>query len=216
MPESHARRNDASLAIAILVGGRSTRMGEDKATLMLAGEALVARMLRRLAIPGATRFVCGHIHSAQLDTQAEVTIVHDTNPGAGPLAAMADLSEALPKQVRRVFACAVDMPFIGADIVQWMNDVADACDGFDRAPHAVIAHVDGHEQVLAALWSRAALLRANQLVSEGQRSVRALLETTRTLVFDAVQLDAVDIDVERFKSFDYPEEFAAIRDREEP
>ncbi|MCB9880286.1 MAG: molybdenum cofactor guanylyltransferase [Planctomycetes bacterium] len=215
MPESHARRNDASLAIAILAGGRSTRMGEDKATLVLAGETLVARMVRRLAIPGAARFVCGDVRSAP-DLEPDVMIVRDANPGAGPLAAMADLAEVLPHHVRRIFACAVDMPLIAADIVHWMNQVADEHDGFDLSPHAVVAHLDGHEQVLAALWSREALRRANQLVTEGQRSVRALLEITREIALDAAQLRAAGIDAKRFRSLDYPEEFAEFREHEEP
>ena len=42
-------RGDEPFSVVILAGGRSTRLGADKAALRLGGETLVARVSRRLA-----------------------------------------------------------------------------------------------------------------------------------------------------------------------
>ena len=96
----------------VLAGGRSTRMGTDKALLQLAGKPLIAHAVAKL------RRICADVHilSANPALAAYAPLVADLQPGCGPVggieAALAhsqhDWNLILP----------VDVPFLPAAILE--------------------------------------------------------------------------------------------------
>ena len=92
----------------ILNGGRSSRMGQDKATLSLHGETLLQRTQRMLALAGA----------------AEVRVsgpddIPDTTPGQGPLGALASALAALGDV--DLLVVPVDMPLLSANDLRLLS-----------------------------------------------------------------------------------------------
>jgi molybdopterin-guanine dinucleotide biosynthesis protein A len=99
----------------ILAGGRSSRMGTDKAMLQLAGEPLIARAVAKL------RGLCEEV--TILGTNPGLAfyapLLSDIHPGCGPIAGMEAALHYSPYAWNLFLA--VDMPFLPAAFMQnWM------------------------------------------------------------------------------------------------
>lgn len=120
----------------VLAGGKSSRMGRDKALLELAGKPLVLRAVEKL------RQVCAEVSilGNREELEAYAPLIRDLHEGCGPLggieAALANSTKAWS------LFMAVDMPFLPAGFLYaWTKSVM-------KAQHARIAlfTVDGRPQ----------------------------------------------------------------------
>jgi molybdopterin-guanine dinucleotide biosynthesis protein A len=97
----------------ILAGGRSTRMGTDKATLEINNETLLKRLIRILSpvFSGIIVSTSSEIHFGNSD----VPQVIDEKPGLGPLMAIYSCLKVSPSRVNFVIAC--DIPEVDIRLV---------------------------------------------------------------------------------------------------
>lgn len=102
----------------VLAGGKSSRMGHDKALLELAGRSLVLLAVEKLKRVCADVFILGN--RPELETYAP--LVRDLHEGCGPLGGMeAALSHSESKWN---LLMAVDMPFFPAGFLDaWVRKV---------------------------------------------------------------------------------------------
>ena len=147
----------------LLTGGRSRRLGTDKASLVLDGETLARRMAARLAA------VCDPV----LEVGRGVTglpSVSEQPAGSGPLAALAAGGDALRDRgvVTPALLVAVDLPRVGIPLLELLRD-------WPGAPTAV-PEAGGRRQPVCARYGPEALLAATSLVIGGVRSLHALLD----------------------------------------
>ena len=105
----------------VLAGGRSSRMGADKALLQLAGKPLIHHAVSKL------RRVCADVHilGSNPALAAYAPLVPDLHPGCGPIGGMEAALVHSPHQWNLFLA--VDMPFlptafIRAALSQWLAD----------------------------------------------------------------------------------------------
>jgi molybdopterin-guanine dinucleotide biosynthesis protein A len=92
---------------AVLAGGRSNRMGTDKAFLRVGDDLLIERQLRCLRESGSAELLISG--RADVDySRLGARVIRDELPHAGPLAGVAALLKA--SAWRLVFVLAVDMP----------------------------------------------------------------------------------------------------------
>jgi molybdopterin-guanine dinucleotide biosynthesis protein A len=98
----------------VLAGGRSSRMGQDKALLELCGRPLVERAIEKLQRVADRVCIVGS--RPELGRYAEV--VPDIREGCGPLAG----AEAAVTDARTNWSLlmAVDMPFVPSGLLRWM------------------------------------------------------------------------------------------------
>lgn len=151
---------------AVMVGGRSQRMGRDKAALFLDGETLLQRQLRVLREAGARRLlvVCREGQTVELVVGTEVVV--DTVAGAGPIAGLhAALAEC---RTPHLAVLAVDMPRIEA---AWYARLLDSC---GPGVGAVARTAAGYEP-LAAIYPASALAIAAGQLERGEYSLQVLL-----------------------------------------
>jgi molybdopterin-guanine dinucleotide biosynthesis protein A len=106
----------------VLAGGRSSRMGADKALLQLAGKPLIHYAVSKL------RRVCADVHilSSNPELAAYAPLVHDLHPDCGPAGGM-EAGLAHSPHVWNLFL-AVDMPFLPSGLIwaalsQWLADI---------------------------------------------------------------------------------------------
>jgi len=173
----------APSSVIVLAGGRSRRMGADKALLSVHGQPLLARVVRRLS--GLSDDII--VSTDQAGRYADVLVgfgvreVMDTIHDAGPLSGLcAGLTAARQDQV---IAVACDMPFINAALLQWM---VDQLPGYDVVvqqtgnPASASATPENRASAnglhpLHAVYNRQCLDRIRVALNEGERSMGSLL-----------------------------------------
>ncbi len=178
---------------AILVGGRSRRMGRDKATIEVHGEPLWRRQLRLAAEAGARRVFLSMRADQELDI-GDLDRVADERPDLGPLSGIASALAACHNS--HLLVLAVDMPALTADILDTLIARCDA--GFGAIPHTC----DG-AQPLAAVYTVDCLAPARRRLGEGVLSVRAwATECLRS--GHCVRWDVPDAQAPLFSNWNFP------------
>ena len=165
MAEFSLDRSD--IAGVVLAGGRSQRMGRDKAGVMLGTESLLRHALTRLS--QQTLLVAVNADAAAED----VPVVSDRFPGkAGPMAgihAAMVYAAGLPS-ISHVVTVSVDCPFFPADLV------ARLAAAIERPSQIAIAASEGRSHPVFGLWpvTLAADLEA-WIATDEKRRVRDFL-----------------------------------------
>lgn len=149
-------------------------MGRDKATLVHDGTTLVERTVDTVALRCAPVFVIAAPGQSLPELSAEV--LRDEERGVGPLlAAGRGLRAAADAGRELAFVCAVDMPFLTAEIIDLLADRAAGLPGVD-----IVLPWDGREQYLAGIYRTALADRIAALTGAGERSMKALVEQVDT------------------------------------
>jgi molybdenum cofactor guanylyltransferase len=99
-------------SLGVLVGGRSSRMGRDKATAPFLGGTLLGRVVERLAPPGIPVLAAAAKDGPEL--RPGVRRVDDPVEGGGPLFGAAALLAAAETKFVLIVPC--DMPFLPRDL----------------------------------------------------------------------------------------------------
>lgn len=180
----------------VLAGGRSSRMGQDKALLKLGGVTLVERCVRKLAA------VCDEVAIA--GGAAELTrfghVIPDAVPGCGPLGGIV---AALGQSSREWnLFLPVDAPFVPVACLRGLLQAAAEC------PSAgVIARAEGRLQPLCGVYSRKMLPALRYELAEGRWKVAPALKV-------AGGVSVINFaNVKWFANINTPEEFAEAQVR---
>jgi molybdopterin-guanine dinucleotide biosynthesis protein A len=173
----------------IFIGGRSSRLGQDKALVQLGGTTLAARaaatMLRALT-PNGVRFVAADAgqfaHFEDLGDQT--TFIQDIYPGHGAVGALHSALASATSQWIAVLAC--DLPFVTTELVQRL--AAGVSDKFDAV---IPVQSDGRLQPLCAFYRAAPCLRSLDSVLAGGKKVPPLASLsgqvrTRSVAFHEI------------------------------
>lgn len=158
----------------LLTGGASSRMGRDKATLVVNGEMLAARGARIL------QSVCDPVLEAGPGITS-LPAVRESPPGSGPLAALFAAYDLLSGD-GSVLLLACDLPFVTDDVLRMLVE--------HPAPGSVVPVVDGRAQYACARWSAVAVAGAR-----GGTALRDLVQggdVTTVDLDDARALQDVD------------------------
>lgn len=161
----------------ILAGGRSSRMGQNKAEMQLAGEPLLARVARSLSPAVDELLVIGPPSLAHLTPQARV--IADSIPGRGPLGGLYTALTATTSA--RIFVVACDMPFVRPGLVLAMLARADVQDEVD----VVTVRAEGRLHPLHAVYAHHCLPIVEQALKADDYSLHALLAQLSVVAIDA-------------------------------
>jgi molybdopterin-guanine dinucleotide biosynthesis protein A len=137
----------------VMAGGKSLRMGGDKAMLMLGEQTLLARVV------GIVAPIFAQVLVSVRENRPDIGLrqILDSHANAGPLAGLCAALEQAGSPW--VFAVATDMPFVKPALIELL---AARRAGFD----AVVPVVHGHPQPLAAFYSVTALATIRALLDE--------------------------------------------------
>jgi molybdenum cofactor guanylyltransferase len=186
-------------AAAVLAGGASRRMGRDKATLAVGGVALAARVLAAAAqVADPVVLVAPDGHPAR---RLGALVV--TDPGEGPLAALAAALAALADD--HVLALAGDHPGLAVELLAHL--VALAPKG-----EAVACRRGPRLEPLVAVYRRAPALaaaRSRLAGPAGGRTLLGLLASLDTVVVEEPAWRVLDPGGRSFVDLDDPGDLAA-------
>jgi molybdopterin-guanine dinucleotide biosynthesis protein A len=155
----------------VLVGGRSERMGLDKATLRIAGRPLVEIAVATLRPVSSDVFLCG----SRSDLAKYAPVLPDSREGTGPLMALVSALRHVSELGDAVLAVTlpVDVPLLPAELLQFLLERARESGAWATVPIAA-----ERPQPLCAVFSAhlAGLLEA--LLQAGESKVMRALQQT--------------------------------------
>ncbi len=191
-------------AAVVLAGGRSTRMGQDKALLMLGGKPLVAHVLERLR-PQAGAVTINTNGDPSRFAGLAAPVLGDTVAGyPGPLAGLlAGMEWAKSIGSTFVVTLPTDSPFIPRDLVARLT----ASQSDPARP--ILAASFGRRHPVAGLWpvSLAGALRDFLAAGETYKvSVFADRHGAVSVDFPSIELDGRTVDP--FFNVNTPEDLA--------
>jgi len=192
-----------SISAFILAGGKSTRMGTDKAFVVLDGRTLLARMLD--AARSVTRDVWIVGDSMKYAPFAQV--VEDIYPGCGPLGGIHAALRASPNELNMVLA--VDVPYASPALLQYLITRAKS------SPSAAITvpRAAGGWQPLCAVYRRQFADAAEKALAEGQYKIDALFEQVAVEAIAEEELETAGFAPRIFRNLNTPEELAAANNQ---
>ena len=192
-----------SISGIVLAGGRSTRMEQDKAALLLDGETLLHRTVRALAVVAEEIVIVRSPGTPRLDLGAlpPVRVVEDAVEGQGPLVGMAAGLEAARAPIAIVVG--VDMPFLRPALLRLL--VARVAAG---ARWVFPVGQDGPQPLCSAI-ARDALPVLRARIEAGDRAPMALEAPLGGVRLLEQEWRAADPDGASFMDVDTPEDFAA-------
>uniref|UniRef100_A0A7C2JYQ4 Probable molybdenum cofactor guanylyltransferase n=1 Tax=Schlesneria paludicola TaxID=360056 RepID=A0A7C2JYQ4_9PLAN len=191
----------------VLCGGRSTRMGRDKATLPFGPESLLQRVVRLLStVVDAGDIVVVAAADQILPTlPVEVVVARDLQPERGPLEGLASGLAALPGRVDAVYATSCDVPLLEPAFVRRMFDLL--------GDSAIAVPRDGeYHHPLAAVYRPSVLTAVQQLLAEDRLRPRFLFDLVPTRDVSVDDLEDVDPERHTLMNLNRPEDYeAALR-----
>ncbi len=137
----------------VLCGGESRRMGQPKAWLPFGDETLLGRVVRLVSREASPVVVVAAADQTLPPLPPGFILVRDAVAGRGPIQGLATGLEAMPSEVRLVYATAVDGPWLAHG---WIGRLVAGLGNYD----AIIPSINGRLHPLAALYRREAALAA--------------------------------------------------------
>lgn len=190
-----------AVTLVLLTGGRSRRMGRDKATMMVDGRPLAMRPVEALRPLVEEIVVAGHAVPG-----LGGRVVADTVAGAGPLAGVVAGLAAVHTPLAVAVAC--DMPTVVPGVVALILGRLGDEPGLLAA---CCAGPLGLEPLPLALRP-AALAPLEEALARGERALRAALQGARLGVVEEAAWRGIDPGGRCFANWNRPDEVAgAIR-----
>ena len=157
----------------IFTGGRSSRMGRDKALLPFGShDTLAAYQYHRLK--HIFEKVCISTKKKNLFSFAD-TVITDKYPDYSPMAGLVSVLESI--DAPECFVLSVDVPFVGESIISAIINAS--CPG-----DAVVARNSGQVQPLCGLYKRSILPLAKETLLNNHHKMGRLLQDANSCFVD--------------------------------
>lgn len=190
------------VVVAVIAGGKSRRMGQDKAHLLVDGLPLLARTVLAAQTVAARVLIVGRSPEVGF---SGVEFLDDVAPGLGPLGGIATALRHAKGTAAAVLALACDMPKLTPETLQWLLDAAameEAADG--------VAVVNGEQiEPLFSVYRLPCLPLLEQRISESRLSAVDFIKEGRFARRAAPPPVAAAL-----ANVNTPEEYAALTTRE--
>jgi len=194
----------SNLSAAVLAGGASSRMGQDKSLLTLHGERLIERVVKRISQLSDDIMVITNNPEKYDFLQGQVRFVPDiTGPGQGPLAGIASALEAA--QHERVLIVATDMPFLNVPLLSYLAQLDHTADVI--VP--VIAQ-DGYPETLHAIYHKRALPVIKAQLAAGRRKITRFFQQVQVRYVPRHEIEPLDPLLHSFFNANTPREWKEV------
>lgn len=195
----------------ILAGGRSQRMGSNKALLPVPDRPSLTFVEHLASLLSS---LCSEVLLVARDETSvkgymplpgehpSWRLIYDLQPDQGPL--MGLYTGLLASFSSHALVLAVDQPFVQPTLLSWL------C-AFPLTNEALVPRVQGIPQVLLARYPCSILPVVRECLQTGRRDPRALLEKVPVRFLEEEQLRTVDPELRSFVNVNTPEDFQRAR-----
>ncbi len=188
--------NKKDISVGILAGGRSSRMGRNKALIKLNNESMINTLIRELSgfkevvISGNKRGIYEDMGCA---------VLYDENKDIGPIEGIRQVIRYASSDY--VFICACDMPFISSELVEYIA-------GYISSDYdCYVIRTEDHLEPLCAIYHKSVLPVIEELIAEKKYRLREILERVRTRY---ISLEHTDFDKKTVKNINTKEDLYEI------
>ena len=186
----------------ILCGGKSSRMGRDKATLPFGPELMLQRMVRLVSevVPIENIAVVAAPTQQLPPLPEELIIAHDREAFRGPLQGLATGLQALGDRVDAAYATACDVPLLVPAFIERMFELL--------ADFDVAVPVDGEfYHPLAAVYRPSVLAHIARLLDANRSRPRFLFDEVRTREVQVDKMRKVDSELATLLNLNHEQDY---------
>jgi molybdopterin-guanine dinucleotide biosynthesis protein A len=189
----------------VLAGGRSSRMGRDKAFLQLGGRTLLSLALNAAgAVAPNVRIVGSAAKFAAFGP-----VVEDMYPERGPLAGIHAALASSATDLNLIIA--VDLPFLHPSLLQYLISQAR-----ESPAVVVVPRTDGGLQPLCAIYRRSFAEVAERSLRAGKNKIDSLFAEVHTRIIEPEELTQNSFQQEMFHNLNTEQEWTAAQTRLPP
>ena len=184
-----------TLSAAILVGGKSRRMGYNKAFLKIGQSNLVESIAARLKTISPFVFLVGN--DPEPYRSLELPVIADVYKGCGPLGGIH--AALVAANTPYVFITACDMPFLDVQLVAYM---VGKVSGYD----VVVPKIKGYSEQLCAVYAKNCLPAIESQLKCGQYKVAAFFSTVRVNYLEQEEIEKLTAVEKTFLNVNTPKD----------
>ena len=190
----------SEVSVAILAGGRSRRMGQDKALLPLGERSVIERVIERVLplsddvtiitdLPGRYRHL-------------GCRMVGDVYPGKGSLGGIYTAIHVAQYEYCVVVAC--DMPLLNTDLLAYLAGLAP---GFD----VVVPRIEEFPETMHAVYGKGCLEPIQQQLLADQLKIIGFFEDVRVRYVKYDEVSRFDPTFRSFINVNTPDDWERVR-----
>ena len=190
------------LSVAIIAGGKSSRMGRDKAFVELAGKPMIRHVIERSRNLGQTETIL-IANQPERYQHLGLPVFSDVCPNKGSLGGIYTALTCAQNPHTLVIAC--DMPFIKTELLRFM--IAQISDAID----IVVPRVGGYPQGLHAIYSQSCHKPIQEQLAANRLKVIRFYDRMRVRYLDEPDYEPYDAACRSFTNLNTPEELQQAR-----
>ena len=194
--------SDRAFTLAIIAGGKSRRMGSDKAFLRLGGKTLIQRVIDAGARlnPAETIIIA---NDADAFARFNLPVYPDVLPDKGSLGGIYSALYHAKTEFTLNLAC--DMPFVNPRLLRYMASLID--DEID----IIAPRVNGYPQALHAFYRRTCMTPIRRQIDANRLKIIRFYDSMRVRYIDEAEYAPFDRDGLSFENLNTPDELARAR-----
>ncbi len=186
----------------ILAGGKSSRMGQDKAFMQLGQRTLLEHALELARAATGNAWIVG---SAQ-KFAAFGPVVEDMYPGRGPLAGIQAALAGTRTELNLI--TAVDVPFLQLDFLKYLIARAGA-----SPPQVVVPRAGGGLQPLCAIYRKDFAEVARRSLEAGKNKIDLLFTEVQTLIIEPPELERNGFGEDMFRNLNTEQDWQEAKQK---
>lgn len=196
--------SDQKIVALVLAGGKSSRMGEDKALLQFGGKPLLTRICEVAETVNLPVYILtSWPEKYQVILPKSYQFLLEKNPGHGPLVALAEGLEMISADWVLLLGC--DLPLLDSEIIYyWMMQLREIPDRF----LAMVPYYQSSWEPLCGFYRKQALISLQGFIEEGARSFQLWLSQ-----IDVIKLSLGDEEAVMLFNCNTPEDFEKVQEK---
>ena len=185
------------LGVAILAGGKSSRMGTDKGLINFNDIPLVERIIRQISHIFPEIFIV--TNNIEEYRRLGCPLISDALPGIGPLGGLYTALDYDKHDYTLLLSC--DMPFVSQALLLYLMNVVDHYD-------AVVPRLSeqSHPEPLRAIYSKNCFSIIEKYIEEGGRKVIGFYSGIDIRYVERNEIEGVDPGARSFFNANRPED----------
>ena len=186
----------------ILAGGRSSRLGIDKAGIKLDGQLMMLQGIAEKLLTVSDEVIIATDGRRYDNLSVKVKWVKDVYPSAGSLVGLYSGLQAAGTSHSLVVAC--DMPFLNLDLIRYMIDLP-------RDYDILIPKLGEYIEPLHAIYSRKCLQPIERVLKAGHIKVTDFFDEVLVRYVPEEVIDRYDSDHRSFFNINLPDQLREAR-----